>query len=280
MKSEYPFASGNALPFPSIADPLYIAAYLVVVAGFVALIRNRIGASDRTALIDTAIITKAVGALSRLVLMEPFVRLSGVSLLARFVSISYPAIDVMILAVLVRLMIVPGKRPAAQWLLALFLGGQLVADTFYAMTSLRGTFHYGHPLTVGWIFGFAFLGAAALHPSMRDLSERLPDRKPESSLGRLILLAGAAMLPLVILIFEHGDPVDVPFIAGVSAVMFLLVIARLHRLGVDLSLVKQSEEAVQEKYRTIVETTDDWIWECNAIGAITYSNAAVRHPRL
>jgi PAS domain S-box-containing protein len=273
----YPVGLGKTLPYPSIADGVYLAGYLLEFAGLVALTRARVRRSDRTALLDTALITIAVGVLSFVFLMEPYIRLGGLSPLARLVSMAYPAVDILLLAVLVRLMFARGSRPAAQWFLTAYLVGELVSDTAYAITSLRGTFEYGHPLIVGWMISYAFLGAAALHPSMSSLTERLPETTPATSLRRLALLAGAALLPLAILVIQHqrNFDFDVPVIAGICALMFLLVIARLRSLTADISELKHAQAALGQselKFRSIIETANEAAVEMDSDGLITEWN--------
>ena len=48
---------GGPLPFPSIADPVYLAVYPVTVAGLLLLIRRRNPGRDWASLIDAAIVT-------------------------------------------------------------------------------------------------------------------------------------------------------------------------------------------------------------------------------
>ena len=135
--------------------------------------------------------------------MEPYVRLAGLSPLARIVSMAYPAVDILLLSVLVRLTFAHGSREPAQWFLILYLVGELASDTIYAITSLRGTFYYGHPLFAGWMISYVFLGAAALHPSMKSLAQRLPEKKRAKSPRHTAALAAAALLPLALLVIQH-----------------------------------------------------------------------------
>ena len=91
----YPVGLGKPLPYPSIADGVYLVGYLLELAGFVAFIRAHAGRSDRTALLDTALITIGVGILSWDLLMQPYIQLHGLSLVARVVSMAYPAVDIL-----------------------------------------------------------------------------------------------------------------------------------------------------------------------------------------
>src|SRR5712691_7117873 len=272
----YPVGLGKTLPYPSVADGVYLAGYLLELAGLVALIRARAGRSDRTAVLDTALITIAAGVLSFVFLMEPYVQLPALSLVARLVSIAYPAVDILLLAVLVRLTFA-GSRPTAQWFLMAYLVGELFSDTTYAITSLRGTFYYGHPLVAGWMISYAFLGAAVLHPSMSSLTARLPERRPARTFPRLALLSGAALLPLGVLVYQDllAESFDVPFIAGVSALMFLLVIARIRSLTADITELNRAQAALVEserKFRNIIEAANEAVVGMDGRGLISEWN--------
>jgi len=52
---------GGELPFPSIADPLYLGVYPSLVAGLLLIIRRRSPGRDRLSLIDALIVTVGVG---------------------------------------------------------------------------------------------------------------------------------------------------------------------------------------------------------------------------
>jgi hypothetical protein len=55
---------GKPLPFPSVADPFYLAVYPVTVAGLLLLIRHRNPGRDWASLIDAAIVTIGLSLLS------------------------------------------------------------------------------------------------------------------------------------------------------------------------------------------------------------------------
>ena len=63
---------GGALPFPSIADPVYLAVYPVTVAGLLLLIRRRNPGRDWASLVDATIVTIGLALLSWVFLMAPY----------------------------------------------------------------------------------------------------------------------------------------------------------------------------------------------------------------
>ena len=94
----YPKLFGADVQFPSIGDALYLAVYPVLMAGLFVLIKRRNPRPDRSALIDALILTIGVGLLSWVFLIAPNVHLSGLSWLAKGVSVAYPLGDVLLLA--------------------------------------------------------------------------------------------------------------------------------------------------------------------------------------
>jgi hypothetical protein len=90
-------------PFPSVADAVYLAFFPLLAAGLLLLVRARTPARDRTSLIDAIIIGTAAGLLSWVFLIVPYVRAPDLTMLQRLISIYYPVVDVVLLAVAVRL---------------------------------------------------------------------------------------------------------------------------------------------------------------------------------
>ncbi len=246
----YPFtvATGISLPYPSVADALYLTAYGLLVAGLVALVRERSRGGDRAGLLDAGIVTTGVGVLSLIYLVHPYLVASDLTPLARLVSLAYPLVDVLLLAVAVRILLNPGPLQPVHWLLGLALLGQLGADTGYALTVLAGSFTLGSPVFAGWLLSWMLFGAAALHPTMPSLAEPAVEREPAGAGWRLALLALAALIPPVVLVVQsaRGQLAHVPLIAATSAVLFLLVVARVGGLMADVSRYRRVERLKDE----------------------------------
>jgi diguanylate cyclase (GGDEF)-like protein/PAS domain S-box-containing protein len=226
-------------PFPSLADLFYLAMYPFLTAGLLLLVRARTPGRDRPSLIDALLITTALGLLSWVFLIGPYVHEANLSLGERLVSIAYPLGDVLLLAMLARLWSGRGLGTAAARLLGAGAIALLVADTLYGLIRLHGTWSDGGPVDLGWIVFYSCWGAAALHPSMKTLSEPGPASRTGMTRGRFLLLAGASLMAPAVLLLQGWlqQPVDVEAVAGVCAVLILLVLARMagfvqeHRLG-------------------------------------------------
>jgi diguanylate cyclase (GGDEF)-like protein/PAS domain S-box-containing protein len=267
----YPAATGATLPFPSVADVLYLVSYTISVLGLGLLIRRRTRGREVAELLDSAIITVGFGVVSWAFVIAPNMQDSTLGVLARCVSVAYPLLDVMMLAMAARLAVAGTPASPALGLLLMWITAQLTSDTFLALTLLQGNFRYGHPLSAGWLLSFGLLGAAALHPSMRTLAT--PRQVVASRRGRLLALAGATLLAPLVLAGRgmKNHEVDVVVVAVGAAVIALLVIARLGRLvevlrraEARLSLgearLEEAQRLAQVGSWTVDMTTGDQAW--------------------
>jgi diguanylate cyclase (GGDEF)-like protein len=218
----------HQVPFPSVADGFYLAGYPVLALGLLILIRGRISGRDRAGLIDAAIIATGLGLLSWTFLMKPIAADPSLSLPERLISLAYPLGDVLLLAMAARLATGPGARTAAYRLLGLALVLLLGADVGYAVLNLVSSYE-GGLVDAGWLLSYVVWGTAALHPSMRSLSEVAPDKAARFSHRRLALLAMTSLMAPAVLA-EQGlrhQPIDVAAIVLGSVVLFLLVVLRM-----------------------------------------------------
>jgi diguanylate cyclase (GGDEF)-like protein len=218
-------------PFPSPADALYLACYPLLAAGLLVMIRSRTGGRDRAGLIDALIITSGLGLLSWTFLMRPIATDPSLTVGSRLISLAYPLADVLLLAVLARLLTSPGARSASYRLLGAALLLELGADIVYAVLTLTSGYSPGL-LDLAWMVSYLCWGAAALHPSMRSVSEVAPARGARVTRGRLLMTAPAALIAPVLLLYQGGRHLSIDWVPlGLcSIVLFLLVVARMSDL--------------------------------------------------
>ncbi len=223
--------------FPSVGDGFYLAYYPLQAAGLLLLIRSRTPENDTASLLDALIITVGFGLLSWVFLIQPYTHLGDETLMSRVVSMSYPTMDVLLLAVAARLIIGNGARPRALYLMAASILCLILTDAAYVAIELDGGYNAGGFLDAGWMSTYVLWGAAALHPSMREMSARAPATGTSLSGKRVLLLAAATLIAPATLLIDSLWPVDgfnVPVAAAVSAVLFVLVLIRM--LGLLSSL--------------------------------------------
>lgn len=177
-------------PFPSVADAFYVTMYPIFAWGLLGLVQSRNRERNLGPLLDTLIITASCG----LFLIEPYVRAADMTLLDKVVSISYPLGDIAILCVLAQLVVSVGLRNWSIRLLTVGSLGLLVADVLYGGFQLTGNWRAGGLTDVGWVLFYLCWGAAALHPSMRNLTETQPRREGQLSLTAFFGLGAATLL--------------------------------------------------------------------------------------
>ena len=184
----------TALPFPSIGDALYLSVYPCLIVGLLLLVRSRNPGRDRASLIDSLIITIGIGTLFWVYLIAPNARETDFTLLQKLVAMGYPLMDLMLLAVMVRLTVGAGET----------CSGLLPARGVGRLAARRRLHLWLAPVAQrlpdrrtpgrGWIAFYILWGAAALHPSMRTLSDPAPDHETTLGRGRLALLTAASLM--------------------------------------------------------------------------------------
>ncbi|MGW1140756.1 aminotransferase class I/II-fold pyridoxal phosphate-dependent enzyme [Streptomyces zhihengii] len=222
-------------PFPSVADLLYLVTYPLFAAGIFGFIRFRCVSRDIASLLDALLLTSGLALLSWVHLIHPLSEDSSMSWYEKAITIAYPLGDVLILAMLVRLLTLGGMRDRSVQLLTLGTIGILANDVVYGLLQLEGTWRVGTWMDLGWVVFFTAWGLAALHPSMVRLTERAPEQPPGIAHRRLAVLAAASLVAPAMLLSQslRGNVQDTAVTAAFSAVMFLLVLARLWGLVTD-----------------------------------------------
>jgi signal transduction histidine kinase len=224
---------GGTTPFPSIADGFYLLAYPVLVVATVLLLRRFGRLGSRLALLDAAALTGAFVLIQWVFLLIPAVN-SGGSVFSRSISVAYPAMDVLLVAPLARLLVTSVARTASLRLLALAIVMMLIPDEVYYG---RGVDHRW--LDAFWLASYVLWGAAALHPSAGRLVSGEREGDPRLTQKRLALLTAAVAVAPAVLVFRAARGEDThPYIVGViGATVSGLVLLRI------AALVRALEEA-------------------------------------
>jgi hypothetical protein len=98
---------------PSLADGFYLTGLVLVGVAVMLLVRGRIPGGDRDGIIDALIVAIGAALLSWTFLMRPLVTDPFASMAEVVTALAYPVVDILLLAVLVRLVLVPGRRGVA-----------------------------------------------------------------------------------------------------------------------------------------------------------------------
>jgi len=148
-------------PYPSLADVGYLGVYVCFLEAVTKLVeaapRRRF---DHELLIDTVLVTLTAGALAYEFLLKPLFDLAG-SVPSLLTSIAWSIGGIGVLWLILVELLRHTRVPLAAAGVVTALGVLCVTNVVYATAALRGTFHSGGVLDLGWDAGLLLLAAAA-----------------------------------------------------------------------------------------------------------------------
>jgi signal transduction histidine kinase len=234
------FALGNALfvagdavfdfypnaTSPSVADGLYLSAYPLFALSVVLLLVASEGHRGGAALVDAGIVTLAFAVFQWLFVMQSAIH-GGGTVGQKIVYGLYPAMDIVLLGGYASFFVSPAWRTPAFMLLVAGFVFQLVGDEVVGLSST--SYQEGSWIDFTWMMSYVLWGAAALHPSMKQLTAARRVTTVLVSRWRLGVLAGALLTVPTALVVAHarGDALGIYEVSGLAAAISALVIGRL-----------------------------------------------------
>jgi signal transduction histidine kinase len=211
---------------PSAADWCYLAGYPLLAGALLTLLVHAGGRHRIAAVGEAGIAAFAFALVQWVFFVHPALDGSG-ALSTRIVDATFPAGDGVLLAGFAGFFVSAAWRTPAFLLLVAGGGAALVGDDVYGRTS--ASYVAGSWLDATWMVSYVLFAAAALHPSMRGLSE--PRRVPRLrvSASRIVLLTAALLTPATILLVQwaRGARLEIPAVFAAAALISLLVVWRL-----------------------------------------------------
>jgi len=238
---------------PGVPDIGYLAGDLAVVAGMAMLAFGTARIGVGTA-IDALIVTAAVGVALWALLLDDRVQPAGV--LATAVDAAYPSVDLLLLAILVGILLVGGKRSPSYWLLLAGVVPLLGADAGYDVPSIAATVAGSDSgwLDAGWLGSYVLFAAAALHPSMRELVQDVRAEDPLPLRRVLLIAASIVAAPIAVAVeFETHGRIDVIAMACVATLLVLLAVARVLFLVRSIDVLRRQAVESERKFRMLFE---------------------------
>ena len=209
-----------------LADVATLTGYGLVLAAFITMLRTRHGVRGGLhELLDGLIVVIAAGAVALVVFTLPTAMYGDLSPFALLQGV-YPVIDVCVLFVILLLSWTSANRVTSYWFLTGATLGTLTGDLGYAYIGTQGHLVGSPLLDLPFVFGFAFLGAAALHPSMASLTETQERPVQAWSRSRLALLIGAVLLPPAVVVGWADSTAAIWIGATSGALVTLLLLVR------------------------------------------------------
>jgi len=223
---------GRTVDPPSVVDAFYLGLYPAVVAGLIMLIVRRTPRREWASLLDAMTISTGLGLLVWVFIVRPSFGDPSFSPLGQVVVVAYPIADIVVLAMIVRLLVGAGRRGTSYWVLAATVTMFLAGDIGWAAINQLGLEpgpHASTLLAMLFLSGYSMFGVAALHPSVHDVVERGPTRQSRLSPAMLTVLTTVSLIAPCLLIVEvvrHQVDDGIAIAVG-SMSLFLLVITRM-----------------------------------------------------
>jgi signal transduction histidine kinase len=219
-------------PFPSAADILFLAEYPLIGAGLALAVVLRSPGIEWKLVIDATAITVAAALLLGIYVIVPISDDNSLTTAGKVVSIAYPCADLLLLAVAARFILGTTWQAPALWLLGGFLALTLAGDVGYYTSDANQVTSFD----VMYLAASVCLALAALHPSMRVLTDPALERARPDRWLQLLLLGIAPLVPIGVIAVQalRGEPLYLGATIGTTAVLIVLVLLRLERMLDDV----------------------------------------------
>ncbi|MGV8874988.1 MAG: putative bifunctional diguanylate cyclase/phosphodiesterase [Rhodococcus sp. (in: high G+C Gram-positive bacteria)] len=231
----------GSVPSPSLADAVYLVGYPIYGFGLFLLVRHKWRASERGHLANSAIVMIAFGLLTWVFAIQPSLGENGISGIGGLVGVAYPAMDIFLLGLLAHFV---GTRQWSSLSYRLLTAAVLllvVTDTANNFSILSQSSSDRPLFDIGWTLSYVLIGVAALHPSMRRITN--PDIESDAHLmasfttPTVVVLTAATLVAPIVMSIEviRGEPIAqwgwaVLLCAGALVVLVILRITDLLRL--------------------------------------------------
>ena len=242
---------------PTPSDPFFLALYPACALGLALLIRRRDVRRNWTAMVDATTITTGLGLLAWVYVIHPAAQEADMSVLGRTVQVAYPVGDLLLLAMMTRLLRTGGSRGPAFWWITGSLAAFLIGDTAWVVMGNLGEFG-AHLEEVLWfrrgldevfLIAYTLFGIAALHSGAREIGRAATPQPPRLSRVQLVVLTATSLIAPAILATQlyRGRVTDGPAIVVGCTSLFLLVVTRMAQL---VRQVESQTRQVRELSRT------------------------------
>ncbi len=246
-------------PYTSLADPLYLSFYPLLLAGvlrFPAVRRSRREA--RELILDCAIVTLGGGAVFLYVVIGPDV-IAASTPLETLVSVAYPVGDLILLVALGTVLLRGAAAETARSLrpMALAIGLFALADLVYGYTVLHGTYSAGDPTDTLYVLAFACFVVAAWRQTAQNDVEVPKTDAPVTAGASWLPYLGITAAGAITVAKELNQPFfpDLGVALAVALIGFLVVA----RQALSHDRVKRSLERLAQAQE--IARVGSWEWD-------------------
>lgn len=238
---EWIYITQGSVPYPSLADAVYLVAYPIYGLGLFLLVRHKWRSSERGHVANSAIVMVAFGLLTWVFAVQPTLGDGGSSWIAGLVDVAYPAMDIFLLGLLAHFVGSRQWRALSYRLLTAAVLLLVVTDTVSNFSLVAESASERWLFDVGWTTSYVLIGVAALHPSMRRITS--PRIEPDAHLmasfttPTVVVLTAATLTAPIVMFIEviRDEPIAqwgwaVLLCAGALVILVILRITDLLRL--------------------------------------------------
>jgi PAS domain S-box-containing protein len=246
-------AFGSGVSSPSPVDAVYLSGDLLLILSMAWLVGSVGGRRDFGSHLDASLLALVLGVCGWALFASSSMTTGSVG--ARIVAIAYPVADLVLLALLVRLVFVRGSRSPAYWLLLAAVIALFAADAGYVMPATSDSYRPGGWLDVGWLVSYLLFAIAALQPSMGRLVRPRVERGPSLPMRRALVLGlGLVAVPIAMVVHRAlGAPVHAFADELALVVITAGVVLRGGLLVWELERLRHKAEQSERKFRLVFE---------------------------
>jgi diguanylate cyclase (GGDEF)-like protein len=241
---------------PTPSDPFFLGLYPACAAGLAVIIRRREKGRNWTAMVDATTITTGLGLLAWVYVIAPAADDNSMGQLGHATQVAYPIGDLLLLAMVARLLRGSGSRGAAFWWITGSLSAFLLGDTMWVVLGnlgdagvrLEELLWFRRGIDMIFLVAFVLFGVAALHSGARSLVSPGDPRPARLGSAQLALLTVTSLIApgLLAVQLAAGTVTDGVAIVVGSTALFLLVVTRMAQL---LREVERQARQVRELAR-------------------------------
>ena len=207
-------------PYPSIADPLYLAMYPAIYAALLLLMRSQFRHVGVAVWLDGLVVGLATAAAGAALIFPAVVAASGGGTAAVIVTLAYPLCDFFLLVFIALGFALSGWRPGRQWLLlGVGIAISACADMIFAYQEAHGAYVAGGILDTMWPASMAVMALGAWQPASSKVRKAVVGRHT------VLLPAAFGLIALALLISASLRPLT-PLALGLATGALLAAGAR------------------------------------------------------
>ncbi|MFT7649604.1 MAG: diguanylate cyclase (GGDEF)-like protein/PAS domain S-box-containing protein [Candidatus Poriferisodalaceae bacterium] len=245
--------------YPGWREPFDLAAYVTILGALWSVGRARAVHRDRTITLDALVTVLGIGSIAWATIMLEYLGSPDLTTAGKMTGVTFSLITLALGFATIRLAIGAGARPVAYYLLAGAAAGGLVAEVFVEMELVGWSPFPGTEAlsTIASAVAFVLIGAAALHPSMNELTLAPVDPTPVVTRARLGLMTVAVLIPPGLLLVDQGEygRLNAAILIGLWGATSLMVMVRIASLALAREKVAHLERISAEAELAVATAT-------------------------